>query len=1122
MPKAKKSSKKDTSSFIKKVASAGRGGDSELAYLSPKARDLLKKLGGAGTMNPATGLKEYKAAARFARTAQDSLDEFNALRQATLDRMAEQTLAPPAAPIAERETIQPTFEEETITPAPAPAPAPVQTPVISESMLAALRAAQQRQAQPPDVTETPMPAAPAPGTAAADLAQFSERDMIPRGGEQEAITPAPAPAPITQSPYTMQFDPSRLRAPDTAATNLAQLMEVGQPYQEPMASTPAAIMQAREQEARDMIPREEDVAVTPAPSPGYTPLTPAQLAALANIQASGFGRLTTGPNATGPSWTDLFAEEEKRRAAAEEAARKAAEEEAARKAAEEAAARRAAEEAARRAAEEEARRRAEEQARYIAEQEAAARRAAEEARRVAAEAEARRLADEEARRRALEEEARRRAEPPAPPPTPPLQTTLPPGLITSPLPTPPPPPTTQPPAAAPPTSTTTPAEPPPPPRPQGINLFNQTPGGFFSAIDSNSDIGRLIAKLRERGAGRGFSGVTGGTPNAPISPIAQIAGSLPTASASMPTSPVQSAVAPTAGLGALSNIPIPVTQLPTPGYTAAPLPQLVGAGTPTPFFNPSAGGLTPGTVPVSQMPQSLQTADVPLQALAANPNLSPTVLGGRENLGYYVDRFGNVILAPATPRGRKEGGPASDAELLQALQEGSGGEDMASAKAMLEQLSNEPPESRTEVKLSPTAQSVRRVSRRPIRAETDRGVAKGMAMELEEITKSQGPRAKGRAEEMQQRMELIRNTLGIPTFSKAGLGRAGDLLAKRFAEGGDAQSDLTELLSAAREKLFGVPEEEGPAVQGPLPKPGPGTRRYFEERGRALQGSPPTGIEREAQIRAKLGPEYQEAITKLGETAMIGDPMEQWSLQGINFTPNKSREEMTKYMENKLEPILSSSPERKLPEGKRIFAIGRKATPQIYAHELRHEGIFDEGYNRVMDLVNSGSAPAYRDNIESLYNYHMANDPVYENADESGQDFLARKVPFKDKERYVLNIIRPSLTRYFQKEAPVFSGGDWGSEILRQNYNLNALGAKGAVKDTGEQLQRKVIKERARYPFLNFVGRENMPVAEEEKNQFALPPYLDSSISDSTRKALLPLPEAVIKHLNQVQKNKKK
>jgi hypothetical protein len=46
--------------YIKKVAAAGRGGDTKLAYLSSSARQLLKDLGGAGTKNPKTKLPEYR------------------------------------------------------------------------------------------------------------------------------------------------------------------------------------------------------------------------------------------------------------------------------------------------------------------------------------------------------------------------------------------------------------------------------------------------------------------------------------------------------------------------------------------------------------------------------------------------------------------------------------------------------------------------------------------------------------------------------------------------------------------------------------------------------------------------------------------------------------------------------------------------------------------------------------------------------------------------------------------------------------------------------------------------------------------------------------------------------
>jgi hypothetical protein len=45
---------------VDRVAAAGRGGDELLAYLSPASVEVLKKMGGAGSINPATGLHEFK------------------------------------------------------------------------------------------------------------------------------------------------------------------------------------------------------------------------------------------------------------------------------------------------------------------------------------------------------------------------------------------------------------------------------------------------------------------------------------------------------------------------------------------------------------------------------------------------------------------------------------------------------------------------------------------------------------------------------------------------------------------------------------------------------------------------------------------------------------------------------------------------------------------------------------------------------------------------------------------------------------------------------------------------------------------------------------------------------
>jgi hypothetical protein len=47
--------------MAKKVAKAGRHGDTMLAHITPREAAMLKQAGGAGTINPATGLVEYKS-----------------------------------------------------------------------------------------------------------------------------------------------------------------------------------------------------------------------------------------------------------------------------------------------------------------------------------------------------------------------------------------------------------------------------------------------------------------------------------------------------------------------------------------------------------------------------------------------------------------------------------------------------------------------------------------------------------------------------------------------------------------------------------------------------------------------------------------------------------------------------------------------------------------------------------------------------------------------------------------------------------------------------------------------------------------------------------------------------
>ena len=44
----------------RRLASKGRGGDSELAHVNPREAEMLRRAGGSGGINPATGLREYK------------------------------------------------------------------------------------------------------------------------------------------------------------------------------------------------------------------------------------------------------------------------------------------------------------------------------------------------------------------------------------------------------------------------------------------------------------------------------------------------------------------------------------------------------------------------------------------------------------------------------------------------------------------------------------------------------------------------------------------------------------------------------------------------------------------------------------------------------------------------------------------------------------------------------------------------------------------------------------------------------------------------------------------------------------------------------------------------------
>ena len=245
----------------------------------------------------------------------------------------------------------------------------------------------------------------------------------------------------------------------------------------------------------------------------------------------------------------------------------------------------------------------------------------------------------------------------------------------------------------------------------------------------------------------------------------------------------------------------------TPGQ-----PQFFGPGTPT----NQTPGLTPGTVPASYNPLAQYTGPSPTALLQQNPNLAPTVLGGGANLGVMTDRLGNKIYAPGMPPpGFADGGLAqataaqNSANLADEEDEGislpnpaaaSGEAAPTGAQAMLAAL----PKTTVSAKSSPTSASVKRTSKAML---TDKmGQAKGMAMELEQLSaaKTPAPEAK-EAESARSQMEalalayrlrekeatdsakgLMKATFGRPTLEKPSLLK-GKLTKKRFADGGEAK-----------------------------------------------------------------------------------------------------------------------------------------------------------------------------------------------------------------------------------------------------------------------------------------------------------------------------------------------
>jgi hypothetical protein len=235
------------------------------------------------------------------------------------------------------------------------------------------------------------------------------------------------------------------------------------------------------------------------------------------------------------------------------------------------------------------------------------------------------------------------------------------------------------------------------------------------------------------------------------------------------------------------------------------------------FFQGSTGNL-PGTMGLGYDPTLAYRGPRATDLLASNPNLSPTILGGTESLGYYVDRNGNIILAPAyVPPGYADGGPADKemGDTIRALMEfrdeqGKEAEEGSSRQMLESFLANAPAYTETSYDMTPVSQSVKRTTQKVGKKRTKKGEAKGASFELESLTQGVpddkqsldsrmememlANQYRQRAQALDQSAKgLMRQTFNAGPLAQDTLSRRGDLLARRFAEGGEADSAILPL-----------------------------------------------------------------------------------------------------------------------------------------------------------------------------------------------------------------------------------------------------------------------------------------------------------------------------------------
>ena len=233
----------------------------------------------------------------------------------------------------------------------------------------------------------------------------------------------------------------------------------------------------------------------------------------------------------------------------------------------------------------------------------------------------------------------------------------------------------------------------------------------------------------------------------------------------------------------------------------------------------------------------------------------------------------------------------------------------------------------------------------------------------------------------------------------------------------------------------------------------------------------------EAKVKANLDPQYHSLVHK--EVAgNIGKPQSIYSTLGVNFpgVPAPANLRQRAYQYGSDNPV----DEAKLKDPtKHVFGIGAGATAQTFAHEFQHDKIPDEFANRRKLVLSSSSPEHYWRNINDTYNYHvLRNDTRYDPKTKKRVAYQ-NSDPFSAKEKTVLDTLSLSGNEWNMLDLHHQTNSSWeageDSPKLWAHHPLDYL--RGDVVETSKgRLPRTMLEERAKYPYLNFVGTNPGPV----------------------------------------------